>query len=155
MQRMFSSLCLNTSCRLKFGAQPSAPALQIDIEGSEWQVLDEFFRANATIPFSQILIELHVPTIPRHWGSDARHRLSRASRILSVHYAISLLGRVPPWHAKSAAFMHSVAGRVSPHAQPTVFDAVECCGYCVGCHLYALHGSSLRSSSSVKGGHPL
>ena len=69
------------------GAQLSAAILQIDIEGSEWQVFDEFFRANATIPFSQILIELHVPTIPRHWGSDARHRLRCAniSCTKSVH----------------------------------------------------------------------
>ena len=49
--------------------------LQVDIEGSEWQVLEEILNSNATAPFSEILVELHIMSIPEAWGSDVRHRL--------------------------------------------------------------------------------
>ena len=47
----------------------------MDIEGSEWQVLEEILNSNTTAPFSEILVELHTMSIPEQWGSDIRHRL--------------------------------------------------------------------------------
>ena len=37
--------------------------MQIDIEGAEWEVLDDYFKINKPLPFSEILIEVLSPPI--------------------------------------------------------------------------------------------
>ena len=48
--------------------------MQVDIEGSEFPLLDDFFKEERPMPFSEILIELHVPKLEnepaKNWGGD-------------------------------------------------------------------------------------
>ncbi len=53
--------------------------MQVDIEGSEFPLLDDFFKEGRPMPFSEILIELHVPKLEqgpaKDWGEDAPARM--------------------------------------------------------------------------------
>ena len=57
----------------------SSAAVQVDIEGSEFPLLDDFFKQERPMPFSEILIEFHVPKLvtgpAKDWGEDTPSRL--------------------------------------------------------------------------------
>ncbi len=48
---------------------------QIDIEGGEWALFDDYFINGTALPFAEILVELHVLDIPQHWGNNDLQRL--------------------------------------------------------------------------------
>jgi hypothetical protein len=64
---------------------PPSPALKVDIEGSEWDLFDEFFADELPMPFSEILVELHVPklgtTSAQKWGADTPTRMQCESNL--------------------------------------------------------------------------
>ena len=53
-------------------------AVTQDIEGKEWETFEDLF-AMPTMPFTQILVELHVGTLPERWGTGLHDRLRHAS----------------------------------------------------------------------------
>ena len=48
-----------------------------DIEGSEWHTFGDLF-AIPVMPFAEILVELHVPKLPKQWGDGIHNRLRHA-----------------------------------------------------------------------------
>jgi len=48
-----------------------------DIEGNEWDTFEDLF-AVPTMPFTEILVELHVPQLPERWGTGLHDRLRHA-----------------------------------------------------------------------------
>ncbi len=48
-----------------------------DIEGSEWHTIEDLF-AVPTMPFTEILVELHVAQLPQRWGTALHDRLRHA-----------------------------------------------------------------------------
>ena len=45
---------------------PWIDVLKVDIEGHEWQVLGEWLKTHEALPFTQLLIEVHLVTKPGH-----------------------------------------------------------------------------------------
>ena len=63
---------------------PRSVTVQVDIEGAEWAVLDDYFVNGTAMPFAEILIELHVLDIPQRWGYDDLQRLRHFFRGLAA-----------------------------------------------------------------------
>ena len=60
---------------ISYAARRGLAAAQ-DIEGGEWAAFDDLFAA-ALMPYSELLIELHIPNLPERWGESLHQRLRR------------------------------------------------------------------------------
>ena len=73
-------------------------ACQIDIEGSEYQLLDDFFKERHPMPFSEILIEIHIPPLDKgpgaSWGTTTPERMKCACSHCDARGGPVCLGRV-------------------------------------------------------------
>ena len=63
--------------------------VQVDIEGSEFELFDDFFKQARPMPFSEILIELHVPKLgtgaAQTWGENTPTRMKCALLPMPSH----------------------------------------------------------------------
>ncbi len=58
--------------------------VQLDIEGAEWAVFDDYFVNGTAMPFAEILVELHILDMPEGWGSNDLERLRHFFRSLAA-----------------------------------------------------------------------
>ena len=49
--------------------------LQMDIEGFEWPVFDDYLANNTAMPFAEILLEMHTLEMPERWGATTLEQL--------------------------------------------------------------------------------
>ena len=53
-------------------------------------MFDDYIKTNTTIPASELLVELHVPELPEHWGVQVKHKLRCAlQKLLSCSVGAS------------------------------------------------------------------
>ena len=114
-------------CQQSLISSSVSSSVQVDIEGVEWTVLEDYFANDTAMPFAEILIELHTLELPERWGATLMERLR--------HFFSE---------ANTLFVMLSFAG--SPDPRPSTRTAGELC--------VALHVLSPQSKDCVRHASP-